>query len=216
MAVLENIIYKKSNSNPTLDCDDAYYELPFRKDDEYFSVVENYIGFVKNVESMVRSSKEYRKYKDYLMNDLGMDRCQVLSNVDKDSAPLEMHHGPILSLFDIVSIILDDQLLRGKKVTTFGIADLTLQAHFDNIIQVVILSETVHQQWHATGKPFINVKQAFGDLNAFTKRFKYGIDNTMAERINRYIDLSNKYESNDSGSFDVKDNVEKWGNIEIV
>ena len=34
-----------------------------------------------------------------------------------------MHHGPILTLFDVTSIILNYMLIKGMKITTFSVAN---------------------------------------------------------------------------------------------
>jgi hypothetical protein len=50
-----------------------------------------------------------------------------------------------------------------------------------------MLSTTIHQEVHDR-ELFINVKQAWGDLNAFLK--KYGITEDLKEKYNRYVDRS--------------------------
>lgn len=215
MAVLDDIIYKKPNKNPTIDCDNSEYELPFYKDGEYFAILDNFVNFCKACERLVRVSPYYKKYISYLRT-IGLDRCQVLSNIvaEEGGPAVEMHHGPILSLFDYCAIVTDHLIYHKKLINTFIVADIIIKEHYNNNIQVVMLSETVHQSWHATGKPFINLHQAFGDLNKFMKKYRDGLEEVIP-KINRYIMLSTKYDSFDSQLLKIKDNIEVWGYTDI-
>ena len=95
---------------------DTEEELAIQADGQFFveefftkniySSEEN-ISFIKKIESIVRSSREYKIYISHLRNDLNMNRCSFLGNIDTttDEVSLEMHHCP-LTLFDIVDIVL--------------------------------------------------------------------------------------------------------------
>lgn len=212
MSNLPNINYKKVNKNPTIDSETAEFELPFYKDAEYFANLDNFISFIKSVEKLVRTSEYYKRYIAYIRNDIGLNCCQVLSNIqpdEEDNTELEMHHGPILTLFDYAAIITDYLLYTGKKITTFMVADLVLEEHFNNNIQVVMLSKTVHEQV-GENVIFINLKQAFGDLNAFLKKYKNGLHEEQIEKINRYIELSQRYDSFDKNILELKGFVKNW------
>ena len=210
---LPNIEYKKAKHNPTLDSPSSMYELPFYKDADYLSNLDNFVGFIKAVERMVRSSKFYSRYIKYIREDIGISFCQVLSNIkvddEKATTKLEMHHGPILTLFDYASIITDWMLINGKKITTFSVADTLLQEHFNNNIQVVMLSETVHELVH-DGKVFLNIKHAFGNLNAFIEKYRSGISDDYITKINKYLDTCSKYESFDKHTLDLYNTVKSW------
>jgi hypothetical protein len=206
---LPNIDYKKVSKNPTIDADTSLFEIPFYKDVEYFSNLDNFVGFVKSVERMVRTSNYYSRYIKYLKEDIGLTACQVLSNIEDEYADIEMHHGPILTLFDYASIITDWMLATNKKINTFRVADILLEEHFNNNIQVVMLSKTVHEQVHENNI-YINLNQAFGDLNAFLKKYRSGLHPEQIQKINKYIESSTQYESFDKGVLDLTGFVKKW------
>ena len=212
---LPNIDYKKPSKNPTLDSDTSFYALPYYKDIEYFANLDNFVSFVKSVEQMVRTSKYYARYIKYLKKDIGLNFCQVLSNIkideddEKANTKIEMHHGPILTLFDYISIVVDHRLAHEQKVNSFIIADIIIDEHFNNNVQVVMLSKTVHELVH-DNSIFINTKQAFGDLNAFLKKYKDGINDEQVHKINNYIQLSKKYVSFDKHVLDLEKNIVKW------
>lgn len=212
---LSNILYKKKKTNPTLDSETSLYRLPFFKDEEFFSNLDNYVTFIKSVENQVRTSKHYARYIKYIKEDVGLDFCQVLSNVratEEDSTEIEMHHGPIFTLFDYASVITFHMLAHGKKVTTFGVANTLLQEHFNNNVQVVMLSKTVHEEVHA-GDVFINTRQAFGDINTFFAKYRDGINDEMVKKINRHIEMSEKYDSFDNDALKLSESMKSWANF---
>jgi len=206
---LPNINFKKPQKNPTIDSDTSEFELPFYKDVEYFANIDNFVSFVKAVERMVRSSTYYSRYIAYLKEDIGLRACQVLSNIEDANASIEMHHGPILTLFDYVSIVTDYLLNKGKKVNSFIVADIVLEEHYNNNVQVVMLSKTVHEQVHENNV-FINLNQAFGDLNAFLKKYRDGLQMEQIKKINDYIDKSKKYDSFDNDVLKLSGFVKSW------
>lgn len=212
---LWGLIYKEVDSNPTIDSNNSFYELPYFKREEYFASLDNYVDFVKEVEKLVRKSPYYKRYVKYIKFDIGLKRSAIHANIeeeeDGDSKDklLEMHHGPILTLFDYAAIITDHLLVNNRDIDTFYVANLVMKEHFDNHVQVVILTKTEHQAVHSYNGPFINCKQAFGDLNAFIEKYKDGLQEDQIQKINKYIELCEKYDSFDKGIFDLKENVRK-------
>jgi len=213
MNKLPNIEFKKPQHNPTIDSEYSMFELPFYKTIDYFANIDNFVRFVKGVENMVRTSPYYKKYISYLKNDLGLNYCQVLSNIksesEKEKIEIHMHHGPILTLFDVVSIVTDSLLARDEKVNTFIVADKVIEEHFNNNIQVVMLSETVHEEVHANNI-FINLKQAFGDINTFIKKYRDGLNDEYIDKINKYIETSLKYDSFDNETLKLRETIKCW------
>lgn len=209
-----NIEFKKPNKNPTITSEGSLYDIPFYKDDEFFASFENYVKFVKAVEQTVRTSVYYSRYISILKKEYGLTACQVLSNIDPEEdekTVIEMHHGPILTLFDYASIITDYLLVNNKKINSFIVADILLEEHFNNNVQVVMLSKTIHQQVHENNI-FINYKQGFGDLPAFLKKYYDGLDNPQIMKINDYIEKSSKYDSTDNGVLKVASVIANWSN----
>lgn len=215
MANVPGISFKDLLKNPTIDSDYSGWELPFYKDVEYFSNFDNFVNFVKACERGVRVSNDYKRYKRYLIEDVGLNVCQVLSNITVDDSNdsngniLEMHHGPILTLFDIISIIVDSEIANNRKITTFSIIDKCLEEHFENNVQVVMLSETVHEEVHANNI-FINMKQAFGNINRFIDKYHKGLHEDQIDKINEYINISLKIDSTDNNTLKLNDTVKKW------
>lgn len=209
---IPGIEVNKPNTNPTIDSDESYYEIPFYKDADYMFSLENEVAFIKAVERMVRTSKYYSRYIAHLKVDLGLNFCQVKGNISEDEDAgvkdlVEMHHGPIFTLFDVVSIILNYMLIKGMKITTFSVANKVIEEHFKHRVQTVMLCETVHQLVH-DNKVFLNYRQGFGDLYSFLEIYYEGLDEIMVNKIIDYIEKCKKYDSNDFGNLNVI--VTRW------
>ena len=205
---LPDIIYDKSNITPIVDAKTSFYKIPFFKDSEYFSNYESYVNFVKGIEKMVRTNDKYRKYINYLKNEVKLNKCQVLKNVTDEDCEIEMHHGPILTLFDICAIVTEYFLKKGWKTNTFRVAKQVLQDHHDNMVQVVMLSATIHQEVHAHNI-FINYHQAWGDMNKFINKYRDAISDDYKYKINRYLDKCLLHDTNDNDVLTLSQNLFK-------
>ena len=209
---IQGIQVNKPNNNPTIGSDESYYEIPFYKDYDYMFSIENEVAYIKAVERLVRSSKYYSRYIAHMKNDLGMNFCQVKGNISEDEDAgvtdlIEMHHGPIFTLFGVTSIILNYMLTKEMKITTFSVANRVIEEHFKHRVQTVMLCKTVHQLVH-DNKVFLNYKQGFGDLYSFLETYYEGLDETQINNIINYIEKCKKYDSNDFGNLEVI--VTRW------
>lgn len=215
---LPGIEFSKTKRNPTLASDDAIFELSFYKDAEYFSILENLNEFIKATENIIRKSKYYSRYVKYIKEDIGLKQCQVLSNLEIDEESkitLEMHHGPILTLYDYVLIVIDCLLEENhKKITTFLVADIVMREHYNNNIQVVMLTKTVHEA--VDEGLFLNYKQGFGNINEFLKKYRKGLSKDQIFKINSYVELCDSYNSFDNLLLELKDTVRNWSKENII
>lgn len=199
---LPDIIYDKSNVTPIVDSQNSFYTLPYFKDTAYFTNYDSYVNFVKGIEKLVRGNDRYNKYISYLKKEIKLDHCQVLKNITDEDADIEMHHGPIFTLYDICAIVLEYFILKKWKVSTARVADAVLDEHLKNRVQVVMVSVTVHQEIH-NGDIFINRHQAWGDIKSFIDKYACAMGKEYKEQVNRYIDRSLLYDSNDFGILDI-------------
>ena len=127
-----------------------------------------------------------------------MDKCQVLKNINDEDASIEMHHGPVFTLYDYCTIVLEYFIAKKWKITTMRIADQVLDEHQKNRIQVVMLSTTIHEEVH-NRDIFINMNQAYGNLPAFLDKYGWVMPLECKEKLNSYIDRSLLYDSTDFG-----------------
>ena len=187
--------------------DDPFASISLYKDTDYFQDEVAYTKFVKSCESLVRTDKEYKIFISYIKNKLGINFCQASSHIYDTDATIEMHHGPIFTLFDITSVILNDFLRTGKKIDTCRIVDQVLQEHFDLRVQVVMLAVTNHEAAHNRDL-FLNVKQGIGNITEFIDYYKDSLDDIHKYKIWNYINMCKANPSFDSGYLDV-DHISK-------
>lgn len=204
---------------PSVDSDTSDFYLPFDKKEDFFAIYENEINFYRAVEKLVRTDDFYKKYIKYLVEVIGMNCDQVLSNIEvsddkKSKVVLEMHHGPILTLFDITMIICNWYRLNNIPITTFDVADRILEEHQKNRVRVILVSKTVHEQIHE-GNIILNYQQGWGDTNAFLEYYKDGITRDIKDRINKYIQWSKTHDSFDDNVLEIARNLRRWGNNDL-
>ena len=192
------------------------FDISYWQDRSSLRDIEDFVAFVKGCEYTVRRSFEYKSFKAQ-QAEHGLTRCQILGHIESDGSDgvdIEMHHGPILTLFDYCAIVIDHLLNNNELVDTFKVARIVLDEHWENHVQVVFLSKTAHQLVDS-GELFINFNQCTGDINAFLKKFISGITPDRAEKINRYIDMCEQFDTFDNGLFDLKKTMTDW-NYEVA
>ena len=204
---LPNIEYQGDITKSIKAADDAFDMISYYKDLEYFGDEVNYSKYVKEIEKLVRTSRDYSTFIAYLKNILGLNFCQVSSKITDADATIEMHHGPIFTLYDICSVVLNYYLKTGKKISTFKIANTVLDEHFEMRVQVVMMSVTSHEAIK-NRDIFLNIHQGVGNINAFINRYADCLDDIQKYKIYQYIQISKNNPSFDTGILDI-DNVEK-------
>lgn len=186
----------------TISSDDTPEVIMMYKPTDYFADITSYTKFVKSVERMVRNSDDYKAFLSWVKNVLGVNFCQVSSNIVEGDATIEMHHGPIFTLFDYAAIILNDAIMRGDKISTFRIAQRVIEEHFALRVQVVMLAKTNHEA--ITNRDlFLNVRQGIGNVDAFIKKYARALDDEQRYKIWAYLNYSKMNETFDTGILDV-------------
>ena len=183
--------------------DDPYAVISLHKDIDYFQDESAYSKFVKSCEKTIRTSKDYKVFIAYVKEILGIKFCQVSSQISDDDATIELHHGPIFTLYDVVSVMLNYFLKTGKKINTMRIADAVLQEHFDLRVQVVMLAVTNHEAAH-NRDIFLNLRQGIGNLTEFIDMYKDCLDDIQKYKIWNYINMCKANPSFDRGYLDIE------------
>lgn len=184
---------------------EKFIHLPLNKKDKYFMNPVDFIKFIKDVESLVRKSKEYSRYIAYLKNEIGLRSCALFHNIDDSVAPIEMHHGPIFTLYDIVEIQIAHMFVNGEAINSMSVANNVLKDHFDNIIQVTMLCEMAHKGAHNFSKTkdskfFLSADGSFGDFRKFVEKYKDSLTVQHVAKIKNYFKLYNEYSETKNSS----------------
>lgn len=195
--------------NPTLRSPYSDIDLSFYQTKETLMDTEEYYRFLKNAETLFRNTRDYKYYKSFIMG-LGLNRCQVHSNItsDMDGMTIEMHHN-MLNLFDIAFVICEHVLNTTKYITTFDLVYLLEKVHKENKVQLVMLSLTPHQLYH-NSYLFIHPRMCFGKWWEFLEEYKYGIY-VISDKLISYLNQAiNEGDSNDYGLLELRDKVKEW------
>ncbi len=208
---MPNITYNGDISKFIYADDDYYDTISYFKDTDYFIDISNYSKFIKSVERMVRTSKDYSTLVGYVKNKLGINFCQVSSKITDQDATIEMHHGPLFTLYDICEVILNYFIKSKLKINTFRVADKVIEEHFALRVQFIMLTITNHEAAHNRDL-FLNFNQCIGDIDAFIKLYTPYLTDEQKYKIWNYINLCNTStfgKSFDKGLLDV-DYVKKY------
>ena len=209
------VIFDNTEKNPKVDSDDSDYILHYRKPDEYFDIYENMVAFIKGVEKIVRGDQFYRNtYPKYLQEVIGLQECQVFGHIedtDRKKISMEIHHGPLLTLYDVSEIVTNWYRIHIGPPTTYTVADIVLEEHRNNRVQVVKLSKSAHDAV-TNGDLHLNYNQGTGDVKGFLEKYHDGLTPELVQKINRELKWSSEHDTDDHEIFMLADRVRQWEN----
>lgn len=194
---------------PVLRSPNSPYELSFYQTRETLINVEDYKRFLDNAIYRFRNSRTYKNYKHYLM-ELGLDHCQFMSNIDSEMADIEMHHN-VLTIFDIAVIITEHVINTIGYISTFQLVEYLKYEHTNNRIQIVMLTQTAHQLYHANPDFFIHPNMCFGKWWEFLERYRYGVTRDIAFKVINYIKRAEEEgASNNNNLLSIREDILNW------
>ena len=186
------------------------YPLTFYQTRDTLADMDRYKAFIDNCTHRFRKSRTYKSYKSYLMS-MGLDRCQVIGNIQDGMANIEMHHN-FLTIYDITILISQHILNTVGRCTTFDIVALLMQEDRNNNIPIVMLSETVHQLYHDNPDFYIPISMTFGKWWDLLIKYRYGITLDIAYKVVKYIqNCQRNNELNSVEFFKLSDDIKNWG-----
>lgn len=201
---MPNISYKGDIAKNIFANNDYYQEIAYLKTIEDFIDYESYSKFISAIERLVRTSNDYKVFIDYIKNTIGINFCQVLSQIhDKVDANIEFHHGPIFTLYDICENELNKFIQTGKRINSFRIADAVLDLHFDLKVNGVMLCKTMHESAHNQDL-FINIDQSLGDVNSYIQEYHHYFSPEVKYKLWNYIQMCKNNPSFDKGVLDIE------------
>ena len=186
------IVEYNMDFNPSIRSENCSWDLQFYATEESFVDIEYYKRFLDNAISRFRTSRTYKNYKGYLMS-LGMNKCQILGNIDENMADLEMHHN-FLTIFDIALMITEHTIKTKGYISTFDLVMLLKQEHKENRIPLVMLTKTVHQLYHANEDFVIPAQYCFGYWQELLIKYNKGITRNIAYKCLNFIEKSMEIE----------------------
>lgn len=134
------------------------------------------------IEKTVRASPEYRRYINYLKENLNLNSCALMPGLNSDDMDIsiEFHHYPF-TLYDICKVVaasMFDDTSHSDDLTfsAFQIAERVMNEHYCGNVGLVPLSTTMHELAHSGGIviPLSKVNGNFADF--YIKYHKYITD----------------------------------------
>lgn len=129
--------------------------------------------FIKKVESIVRTSYEYKRFIEFCHLSLGMTYDMFYNNVSKDKAKrvsIEIHHIPF-TMYDIVATVLRKYEEEEIPIDPYAIAEEVVTLHYKGMVSLVPLSTTVHELYHR-GDVFIPLQYVDKGFVLFYQAYK--------------------------------------------
>lgn len=166
-----------------------YSEAPKVSRDINVKNVKDRDKVIKHIETLIRSSIEYKDYIKFLKTFMNKDT--FFSNVEQtayNKVKIELHHSP-LTLYDIVTIVLTKHEDLYGKINLFDIAEEVMKLHYQCKVGLAPLSKTTHKLVH-DGKVFVTVKMVRGDWVSFYKEYLDYFPQDMIEKLKRIIQFS--------------------------
>lgn len=154
--------------------------------DEFFENEKTIVKFVKNCVKYARSAGEYRKYMDYLIENMDFDSCYFFSNLSLEEskiAGLEIHHYPF-TIYDLCEIITIKKISEGERLTIFAVAHEALRLHYQGKVGLVPISKTLHEMAH-DGQLYIPPVAIFGKWIDFINEYHDFLQEHHIEKLGK-------------------------------
>lgn len=161
-----------------------------------FENESEYKKFLKNCEKIIRGCLEYKLWRDYITDILGVNTCMI-TDEKMDEVSIEVHHH-IPSLFVLVKAFVNRKMEREEEFSTFDIALEVIELHFMNKIGYLTLLRSMHEKLH-NGYLSVPISIVKGDYQYFVREFSKYLDDDDLDIINSRLAIN---ESNCSWSRD--------------
>lgn len=173
--------------------ENEFNAIKLYNDKDTFIDDKDLISVIKSIEKIIRQSNEYKSFITYIRDTFHMSNCKILSGIDTNSAKIEIHHN-IFTLFDYCKIIINYCNQNNIKWNSFIIADMVLELHYRNLVNLIPLSTTMHQYTHSN-KLYYEPTQCLGNLSKFIEEYSEYLDEQQLEKLNEingnYINVEN-------------------------
>lgn len=155
--------------------------------------------YIQTIERNVRTSYEYRAMISYLREYMDMNQCAFyanVNNIDTTKVHIEIHHEP-LSLYDIVIIVYNKRLAFGESLEEEYVAKEVMFLHYNLMVGLIPLAETVHQLVHAQYL-FVPTSAVLGKYREFINRYEPYMLPEQLEVIEHIEEATKFYDSNNA------------------
>lgn len=179
--VIGNIETVENGNDFGIKANDSPFAVSFYFDDYYND--KSVKTFIKNVEKLIRTSKEYKMYIELLRTNIfALNHDSIMTNITTADVDLEFHHNPF-TLYDLVEITMLHHIANNEKFTSFSLAKEIMNLHYSHKIGLTPLTRTTHELVHSANL-FISARQIFGDYHSFMEEYSDGISANLLQKVN--------------------------------
>jgi hypothetical protein len=176
----------KSNvTNLELYSDNYPFSLALRISN--FENEAEYKKFVNNCKNMIRKSIEYKLWRKYIVDILGVDKCMITQEHISQLQICVHHNIPSMSM--LIKALVNKKLTENKNFCTFDICTEAIELHFKNKIGYVTLIESMHEKFH-NGFLSIPISLVRGDYNYFIENYSKYLDESDIEEIQARLSVT--------------------------
>lgn len=150
--------------------------------------------YIDDVERIVRSSKEYRDFVQYLRKYMDMNSSaflQNVSNAESTKIKIELHHTPF-TLFDIALTVFNKRTRCHEPLDVVLVAKEVCYIHYFLYVGLIPLSRTEHKLVHNQAL-FVPLDLVLGRYDQFIEMYEKDIPADAMDRYNTYKELSKNY-----------------------
>lgn len=179
----KNDLPKDPENSTEYDIDISEYDVDTASLEFEEDLTEKTVSYI---EKEIRGSYEYRKYTQYLKNELDLTKCSLIPGIDcsDGAASLEFHHYP-MNLYEITETIgkqMLQSLSEDEKVSCFEIAERVMEEHYRGNIGLIPLTKTLHDMAH-NRSIIIPISKVNGNYKKFIKKYNSYISEDIKDRI---------------------------------
>lgn len=160
---------------------DLYNEKDFRK-------------YINDIERIVRQSREYKVYIQYIRTYMDMNVSLFspnVTNAETTKIKIEIHHTPF-TLFDIVMTVFNKRSRMGESLNCFLVAKEVAYLHYFLYVGLIPLSKTEHKLVHNQSL-FVPLNKVLGRYDQFIQMYHDDIPVDAMDRYNTYLSMTEHY-----------------------
>jgi hypothetical protein len=147
----------------------------------------DYKRFISNCEMLVRRCNEYKLWKGYIIDVLGINTCMI-TNEEINEVSIEVHHH-VPTLKCLMRAIVNKKIENSEEFCSFDIAQEAIELHFKNKVGYVTLIKSMHEKFH-NGYLDIPIEIVRGDYQHFMETYSKFLDQEDLDSIHRNLAIN--------------------------
>lgn len=149
--------------------------------------------YIADCKSICRGSREYKKMIAFLKENMDMRKCSFFENVGSyglgSKVKIEIHHTPY-TIEDIIRIVIKKRMAFRESVEIELTAKEVMYLHYNLMVGLIPLCETVHDLVH-NNYIFVPNDKVFGKFREFTNLYYDFIDPEVLDDFDKTEEMTN-------------------------